>query len=52
MFCAKFGWNWPSVTGEEEENVRSLRQEGRGQRNGQCTNSNHTSSLESSDQES
>ena len=19
MFCAKFGWNWPSVTGEEEK---------------------------------
>ena len=25
MFCAKFGWNWPSGSGEEDENVKSLR---------------------------
>ena len=25
MLCAKFGWNWPSGSGEEE-NVKSLRQ--------------------------
>ena len=24
MFCAKFGWNWPSGSGEEDENVKSL----------------------------
>ena len=23
--CAKFGWNWPSGSGEEDENVKSLR---------------------------
>ena len=26
MLCAKFGWNWPSGSGEEEENVKSLRE--------------------------
>ena len=25
MLCAKFGWNWPSGSGEEDENVKSLR---------------------------
>ena len=24
MFCAKFGWNWPSGSVEEDENVKSL----------------------------
>ena len=24
MLCAKFGWNWPSSSGEENENVKSL----------------------------
>ena len=24
MLCAKFGWNWPSSSGEEVENVNSL----------------------------
>ena len=24
MLCAKFGWNWPIVSGEEVENVKSL----------------------------
>ena len=24
MLCAKFGWNWPSDSGEEDENVKSL----------------------------
>ena len=24
MLCAKFGWNWPSGSGEEVENVKSL----------------------------
>ena len=26
MLCAKFGWNWPSGSGEEDENVKHLRQ--------------------------
>ena len=26
MHCAKFCWNWPSGSGEEDENVESLRQ--------------------------
>ena len=24
ILCAKFGWNWPSGSGEEDENVKSL----------------------------
>ena len=32
MLCAKFGWNWPSVSGEEDENVQSLRRQQRQQR--------------------
>ena len=32
MLCAKFGWNWPSGSGEEDENVKSLRQRQRRQR--------------------
>ena len=24
VLCAKFGWNWPSGSGEEDENVKSL----------------------------
>ena len=24
MLCAMFGWNWPSGSGEEVENVKSL----------------------------
>ena len=24
MLCAKFGWNWPSGSGEDDENVKSL----------------------------
>ena len=24
MICAKFGWNWPSGSGKEDENVKSL----------------------------
>ena len=26
MLCAKFGWNWPSGSGEEDKNVKSVRQ--------------------------
>ena len=28
MLCAKFGWNWPSGFGEEDENVISLQMDG------------------------
>ena len=31
ILCAKFGWNWPSVSGEEDEYVKSLRQRQRPQ---------------------
>ena len=27
MICDKFGWNWSSGSGEEDENVKSLRQQ-------------------------
>ena len=26
MFCAKSDWNWPSGSGEEDENVKRLQQ--------------------------
>ena len=29
ILCAKFGWNWPSGSGEEDENVKSLQTDGR-----------------------
>ena len=29
--CDKFGWNWPSGSGEEDENVKSLQQRQRQQ---------------------
>ena len=29
MLCAKFGWNWPSGSVKEDENVKSLRQQRR-----------------------
>ena len=29
MICAKFGWNMPSGSGEEDENVKSLQTDGR-----------------------
>ena len=32
MHCAKFGWNWPSGSGEDDENVKSWRQRQRRQR--------------------
>ena len=25
MLCAKFGWNWPSGSGEDDKNVKNLR---------------------------
>ena len=27
MLCAKFGWNWPSGSGEEDVNVKRLRRQ-------------------------
>ena len=27
MLCAKFGWNWPSGSGEKDENMKSLRRQ-------------------------
>ena len=29
ILCAKFGWNWPSGSGDEDENVKSLQTDGR-----------------------
>ena len=29
MLCAKFDWNWPSGSGEEDENVKSLQRQRR-----------------------
>ena len=29
ILCAKFGWNWQSVSGEEDENVKSLQTDGK-----------------------
>ena len=29
MLCVKFGWNWPSGSGEKDENVKSLQHRGR-----------------------
>ena len=29
MLCAKFGWNWRSSSGEEDENVESIQTDGR-----------------------
>ena len=47
MIYAKFGWNWPSGSAEEDENVKSLRQRGRLlQRGRQLTNFDQKSSLE------
>ena len=37
MLCAKFGWNWPTGSGEEDENVKSLRHQRR-QRRRRITN--------------
>ena len=32
MLCAKFGWNWPSGSGEEDKNVKSLQRQQQQQR--------------------
>ena len=34
ILCAKFGWNWPSGSGEEDENVKSLQTDTDGQTDG------------------
>ena len=44
MSCAKFGWNWPSGSGEQDENMKSL------QTDRQQSTSDHKSSIELSDQ--
>ena len=48
MLWTKFGWNWPSGSGEEDENVKSLRQrwQRQWQQDGQQTNFDQKSSLE------
>ena len=43
MFCVKFGWNWPSGSDEEDENVKSLRTNGQTNR---WTTSDQKSSVE------
>ena len=52
MFCAKFGWNWPSGSGEEDENVKSLQTDRQtdGQTDRRRTTSDQKSSLELSAQ--
>ena len=35
MLCAKFGWNWPEGSGDEDENVKSLRRRQHQQQPGQ-----------------
>ena len=47
MLCAKFDWNWPGGSREEDKNVKSLRQQ---QRQQQLTNFDQKSSLEPSAQ--
>ena len=37
MHCAKFAWNWPSGSGEEDENVKSLSQRQRPRRQRRTT---------------
>ena len=53
MLCVKFGWNWPTSSGEEEENVKSLWQQRNDDDNdkdddGQRTNFDQKRSLEPS----
>ena len=44
ILCAKFGWNWPSGSGEEDENVKSLQTDGQTDR--RRTTGDQNSSLE------
>jgi hypothetical protein len=48
MICAKSGQNWPSGSGEEVENVKSLQTDGR--TNGRRTTGDQKSSLDLSAQ--
>mgnify|MGYP003691611305 CR=1 FL=1 len=52
MLCAKFNWNWPSGSGEEDENVKSLQTDRRtdGHTNRRRTTGDQKSSLELSSQ--
>ena len=55
MLLAKFGWNWSSGSGEEDENVKSLRQcrpydNDDNNDDGQRTNFDQKSSIEPSAQ--
>ena len=46
MICAKFGGNWPSGSGGEDENVKILRQQrGRQQQHWQTTDKFWTEKL-------
>ena len=46
MLCAKFGWNWPSGSGEEDENVKVYDNDDDNIDVGQQTNFDQKSSLE------
>ena len=49
MICAKTGWNWPSGSGQEDKNAKSLQQQQRQcgkQRRQRTTNFDWKSSLE------
>ena len=55
MLCVLFGWNWSSGSGEEDENVKSLRQRrpydnDDNNDDGQRTNFDQKSSIEPSAQ--
>ena len=52
MLCAKFGYNWPSGSGEEVENRKSLQTDGQtdGQTDRRRTKGDQKSSLELSAQ--
>ena len=52
VLCAKFGWNWPSGSGEEDENEKSLQTDGQTDRqtDSRRTTGDQKSSLELSAQ--
>ena len=45
MLCAKFGWNWPSDSGKEDENVKSLQTRTYGQTDGRKTDNRRSEKL-------
>ena len=47
LLCAKFGWNWPSGSGEEDENVKSLQTDGQteGRTDGRTTDNRRSEKL-------